>query len=424
MSLFQVTKKQVIENYELRTMTGDIVSFTPSYSQLLPDPFSDLNVTVNIEATGGNGTPDNPIPINGYTEANIVNTQNESIADLFSIDSNFRGTVAFNQLVRFENTAKQGLTATMDANNVVSVSGTATSAWSNITYPIEPIDNHKYFIGRTIIANPNNISLYWGFLNVNQTPRNPDLVSSGSSYNIVNINSHTGSSTGIANIESGTDFTGFKFKLICIDLTAMFGSTIADYIYGLEQSTAGAGVAFFRSIYPDDYYSYDLGTKEIVGKETPEAVIPFGQTVYGGVLDLTRGKLHVTRRVVDMGTLYWTYNTQFQVFRADISNCILNPAVNSDHIPMCSIYEGIKPNYATVINNAQIMYNVGGAGVYVKDTSYTDTSDFTTAMNGVQLVHELATPFDIDLTPEVISAIVGTNNVFADCGETTVTCLI
>ena len=42
-------------------------------------------------------------------------------------------------------------------------------------------------------------------------------------------------------------------------------------------------------------------------------------------------------------------------------------------------------------------------------------------MTGEKVAYELATPFDIDLTPEVISAVVGTNNVvFADCGETTV----
>lgn len=148
--------------------------------------------------------------------------------------------------------------------------------------------------------------------------------------------------------------------------------------------------------------------------------IAFGQTVYGGQLDVTRGKLHVTQEIVDMGEIDWTYNSTFTVFRGDITGCINSPAVNSEHVPMCSIYEGIKPNYATVINNDQIMYNVGGAGVYVKDTSYTDASNFKTAMFGVQLVYELATPFDIDLTPEVISAIVGENTISSNTGPVTV----
>lgn len=43
------------------------------------------------------------------------------------------------------------------------------------------------------------------------------------------------------------------------DLTQMFGSTIADYIYTLEQNTAGSGVAWFRKLFPKDYYAYNVG---------------------------------------------------------------------------------------------------------------------------------------------------------------------
>ena len=40
------------------------------------------------------------------------------------------------------------------------------------------------------------------------------------------------------------------------DLTTMFGTEVADYIYGLEQANAGAGVAYFRKLFPEDYYEY------------------------------------------------------------------------------------------------------------------------------------------------------------------------
>ena len=44
-----------------------------------------------------------------------------------------------------------------------------------------------------------------------------------------------------------------------------------------------------------------------------------------------------------------------------------------------------------------------------------------TPTTGAQVVYPLTTPFDIDLTPEVISAIVGTNNVYSDTnGDTEV----
>lgn len=52
----------------------------------------------------------------------------------------------------------------------------------------------------------------------------------------------------------------YKIKNVQIfDLTAMFGSEIADHIYELEQAEAGAGVAWFRKYFPNDYYNYNPG---------------------------------------------------------------------------------------------------------------------------------------------------------------------
>lgn len=49
-----------------------------------------------------------------------------------------------------------------------------------------------------------------------------------------------------------------------IDLTQMFGTTIADYIYSLETATPGAGVAWFKKYFPYDYYAYQTPTLEHV----------------------------------------------------------------------------------------------------------------------------------------------------------------
>lgn len=54
------------------------------------------------------------------------------------------------------------------------------------------------------------------------------------------------------------DTTYSDFQLF--DLTQMFGSTIADYINTLETNEAGAGVAWFRKLFPKPYYAYDAGT--------------------------------------------------------------------------------------------------------------------------------------------------------------------
>lgn len=311
-----------------------------------------------------------------------------------------------------------------------------------------------------------------------------------------------------------------------IDLTQMFGSTIADYVYGLETATAGAGVAFFRKYYPNDYYPYDAGTLKSVegvsahktvgfnawneewevGRYNPSTgvketflttirskdyipIVPdtsyycyIGSTTIGHVnfcyydanknfisfasgttnpkitpsnahymtfyVDSVYGTTYkndicinlswdgerdgeyepyvkhsypldssltlrgipkldsannlyydgdtyesdgtVTRRygVVDLGTLTWAYfNLEgHKRFGAPFSS---KP---SSRNLICTKYQDV--GYSAVFNNTAegISIHTDGSQVAVYDTAYTDAADFKTAMSGVYLVYELATP--------------------------------
>lgn len=160
--------------------------------------------------------------------------------------------------------------------------------------------------------------------------------------------------------------------------------------------------------------------------------IAFGQTVYGGVLDVTRGKLSVTHKGIDLGALSWTYrndtNPNSPYFYASTPSTPDNVKYKGAYYStnyglLCSIYSCVaRGNFP----NTDFTMCVDGSGdtpsqFQIKNSNYTDASSFTTAMDGIMLVYELATPFDIDLTPEVISAVVGTNNVYSDTnGDTTV----
>ncbi len=74
----------------------------------------------------------------------------------------------------------------------------------------------------------------------------------------------------------GTDAFSFD-NIMVFDLTQMFGSTIADYIYSLEQANAGAGVAFFKKLFPKDYYPYDAGTLKSVEGVSAHEMVGFNQ---------------------------------------------------------------------------------------------------------------------------------------------------
>ena len=67
--------------------------------------------------------------------------------------------------------------------------------------------------------------------------------------------------------------TFYAKNVFNIDLTQMFGSTIADYIYSLEKATAGAGVAWFKKLFPNDYYAYNAGELlSVEGLQSHDAV--------------------------------------------------------------------------------------------------------------------------------------------------------
>lgn len=74
---------------------------------------------------------------------------------------------------------------------------------------------------------------------------------------------YTGSTANTGNlcicIKSGTVISSpLTFKPIAIDLTATFGTTVANRLYALEQAQAGTGIAKAKEILVKDYYPYNV----------------------------------------------------------------------------------------------------------------------------------------------------------------------
>jgi hypothetical protein len=65
----------------------------------------------------------------------------------------------------------------------------------------------------------------------------------------------------------------------------------------------------------------------------------------------------------------------------------------------------------------QSISTAGNNYIYVKDSRYNSAADFKTAMNGVQLVYELATPTTFTTQPTLIKSLNGQNNLSVDCGD-------
>ena len=140
-------------------------------------------------------------------------------------------------------------------------------------------------------------------------------------------------------------------------------------------------------------------------------------TRYGGSLDVVSGELRVTHGYVDLGTLpYVGVDNGF--FR--VSSNSIGVKIGSDM--MCSVYkQGTVTDYAGWGSRD---FTFGWLSTYnyiiFRDSRFDQAADFKTAMNGVQLVYELATPYTIQLTPQQIKLLKGTNNLSCNTGNLTI----
>ena len=163
-------------------------------------------------------------------------------------------------------------------------------------------------------------------------------------------------------------------------------------------------------------------SQAVITANGDDMTIAFGQTVYGGVLDVTRGKLRITFGYVEYDgsndESWGLYSGQrFVVAVSDFTSPANSVVANIKCNRLSTISKSSQGSTTGVISGSdegyhQFMVNVGQSTV----------ADMRTWLgsNPLQVAYELATPFDIDLTPVQIRALVGENNVFADCGETEV----
>ena len=156
------------------------------------------------------------------------------------------------------------------------------------------------------------------------------------------------------------------------------------------------------------------------GGHATTITIPFGQTVYGGTLNVVGGKLTVDRAIVDLGMLTWTIDSQGFAKCTSMRDDIVHP-VNGQTLAniLCS---SLKPMTATEIYNGS-----NGVGIHLNgdirvrfDGMGTTGADVKSAVNGFILCYELATPLTIDLTPQQMTTLLGTNNIWSDAGDVTV----
>lgn len=218
-------------------------------------------------------------------------------------DTIIGGTVAWNQLVSSlrANATVNGLTFT---NNFpeITVTGTCTVA-ANYTVmgTLQLIENHVYigFIGT------NRTSGYGLIVNGKQPPIGSDgvIYKKGEAFLTFNLAVNEGETLDLS------------LKPMVFDLTQMFGSTIADYIYSLEQANAGAGVAWFRKLLPKPYYAYNAGELLSVSGLQSHDMVGFNQWdeewEVGGISASTGANVADSTRIRSKNYIYVVPSTAY-----------------------------------------------------------------------------------------------------------------
>ncbi len=245
------------------------------YTTLLDDTLTTAGKFADAKAVG-----DAVTDLEGQIQSD--NTESDSVPYLFrsvpvpatreKLNKVVGGSVAWNQLMQIPSSSKSTTTNNVtytdnrDGTYSVSTSGSASADTNIIIQAMSYKANHIY----ACFGCPSGgaTSTYF-FFNGGVEEYGSGLLYKRSSDANANVRIYVKSGTTIS--------TAIKFKPQIFDLTLMLGSTIADYIYSLEQSTAGAGVAFFRKLFPADYYAYDAGTLKSVEGVSAHETVGFNQ---------------------------------------------------------------------------------------------------------------------------------------------------
>ncbi len=209
-----------------------------------------------------------------------------------------------------------------------------------------------------------------------------------------------------------------------IDLTAMFGTSIADYVYTLESGTSGAGITWLKNngFFNEAYYPYNAGgllsvkTSKKINRDSNNVIIgeyPLDDIELRGILkldgnnnlyydgDTYESNGSVTRKygIVDLGSFTYNKNSTNIADRyrftsqTQLSNAKAPATNNTPPNAFMGIYQPNGRDSAWA-NDIDKVFSFDNGYVNIYDSAYNGSTPeaVKTALDGVYLLYELATP--------------------------------
>lgn len=350
----------------------------------------------------------NPITLTDAANANAesLSMTIEPIQDLHGYSKPWAGGAGKNLLpYPFYNTTKtaQGITFTDNEDGTITVNGTSSASADFILYNQDTftLPQGEYILSCENL--PLNCYIVFGSNAIPYT----NVFGSMMPYRFT-ISNNNPVGYGILRINVGTTLNNVVIKPM-IRLASDTDPTFEPYtnICPISGLTSG-----------------EVQTTN--GTDTNTATITFGQTVYGGTVDFKTGQVSVTHGMVDLGDYTWFYtNGVFTISGEPTISDAKAPTNTGIESVYCSAYKHYYTGSTVELNNIPdknvclciTAMSSSRKIPVIKDTDYTDAATFKSAMSGVQLCYELATPTTLTLTPAELELLKGNNTITANGAE-------
>jgi len=133
--------------------------------------------------------------------------------------------------------------------------------------------------------------------------------------------------------------------------------------------------------------------------------------------------LTVTHLIATLGDFDWSYVADWNGYPCFYTDSVSGGAGDLNNInTLSSSYKAVSFSdlYNALRASTSIVAFNNLNRFYVRDSRYSDVSSFKTAMSTTQLMYPIATPLTITLDSHEIDALYGSNNVWADSGNSEV----
>ncbi len=228
--------------------------------------------------------------------------------------------------------------------------------------------------------------------------------------------------SGTYTVKNNSSVTDFYYKIVKSDLSSYSTAVQVTSNASANVTVADGYLLYVYSSYTPTDIMVAYGENQTYEPFGTTHTIPFGQTVYGGVLDVIKGVLTITHGIITYDgssdeNWYYTEQTGTGKKRVFIALVGVEPST-SDIIADWLSYDGTGGGYPPE-NKMQVNSATPNPSLLIGlDSSITSVTDWKTYLsnNNLVVIYKLATPITIYLTPTQVKTLL-TCNIFADTGD-------